>query len=44
LREYIHFVRPIAMKFYAHKYLKMLEHEYLDIGMDRHVELHKDLC
>jgi hypothetical protein len=43
-KEYTHFARPIAMKYYMYKYLRMLEHEFLDNSMDRYVELCKDLC
>jgi hypothetical protein len=43
-REHTYFVRPIAMKYYVHRYLKVLEHEFPDTGMDGYVELCKDLC
>jgi hypothetical protein len=32
--EFTHFARPIAMKYYVHSFLKMLEHEFLDTGID----------
>jgi hypothetical protein len=43
-REYTYFARPIAMKYYAHRSLDMFEREFLDTGMDKYVELYKDLC
>jgi hypothetical protein len=43
-REYIQFSNPIAMKYYAHMSLRMLEQEFLDNGMDGYMELCKDLC
>jgi hypothetical protein len=32
------------MKYYAHKSTDMLEHTFLDNGMDGYVDLCKDLC
>jgi hypothetical protein len=43
-REYTHFARLIAMKYYAYKSIDMLKRDFLDIGMDGYVELCKDLC
>ena len=43
-REYTSFARPIAMKFYAHRSMDMLERTYLDQGLDGFVLLCKDLC
>jgi hypothetical protein len=42
--EYMQFVRPVAMKYYAHRSIDMLERNFLDGGMDGYVELCKDLC
>jgi serine/threonine protein kinase len=42
--EYTQFVRPVAMKYYAHKSMDMLECNFLNGGMDIYVELCKDLC
>jgi hypothetical protein len=42
--EYTQFVRPVAMKYYAHRSMDSLERNYLDGGMDGYVELCKDLC
>jgi hypothetical protein len=42
--EYTQFVRPVAMKYYAHRSMDMLERNFLDGGMDGYVELCKDLC
>jgi hypothetical protein len=41
---YSHFVRLVAMKYYAHKSMDMLESNFLDGGMDGYMELCKDLC
>ena len=43
-REYTTFTRPVAMKFYAHGGMDMLEGTYLDQGLDGYVLLCKDLC
>jgi hypothetical protein len=43
-RDYTGFARPVAMKYYAHRSMDMLEHNFLDNGMDGYVELCKDLC
>ena len=32
------------MKYYAHRSMDMLEHNFLDGGMDGYLELCKDLC
>jgi hypothetical protein len=37
------FVRLVAMKYYAHKSMDMLECNFLDGGMDGYMELCKDL-
>jgi hypothetical protein len=42
--QYMQFVRPVAMKYYAHRTMDSLERNYLDGGMDGYVELCKDLC
>jgi hypothetical protein len=43
-REYTAFARPVAMKFYAHRSMEMLERTYLDHGFDGFVLLCQDLC
>jgi hypothetical protein len=42
--EYTQFIRPVAMKYYVHRTMDLLERNYLDGGMDGYVELCKDLC
>jgi hypothetical protein len=37
------FVRPVAMKYYAHRSMDMLEHNFLNGGMDGYVELCKPM-
>jgi hypothetical protein len=44
LREYTAFVRPVAMRYYAHRSMDMLERTFLDNGLDGYVALCKDLC
>jgi hypothetical protein len=36
------FARPIAMKYYAHKSIDMLERKFLDNGINEYVELCKE--
>jgi hypothetical protein len=43
-REYTGFARPVAMRYYAHRSIDMLECTFLDNGLDMYVELYKDLC
>jgi hypothetical protein len=43
-REYMVFARPVAMRFYAHRDMDMLERTFLDNGLDGYVDLCKDLC
>jgi hypothetical protein len=43
-REYIQFVKPIAMKYYAHMSMDMLECNFFNNIMDGYVDLCKDLC
>jgi hypothetical protein len=43
-REYTAFARPVAMRYYAHKDMDMLECTFLDNGLDGYVDLCKDLC
>jgi hypothetical protein len=43
-RDYTGFSIPIAMKYYAHRSMDMLEPKFLNNGMDGYVELFKDLC
>jgi hypothetical protein len=42
-RESTGFARPIAKRYYAHRSMDMLECTFLDYGLDRYVELYKDL-
>jgi hypothetical protein len=42
-REYTRFARSIAMKYYAHRSMDMLERTFLDNELDGYVELYKDL-
>jgi hypothetical protein len=41
---YTAFVRPVAMRYYAHRDMDMLEHSFLDNGLDGYVDLCKELC
>jgi hypothetical protein len=41
-RGYTAFVRPVAMRYYAHR--DMLERTFLDNGLDGYVDLCKELC
>jgi hypothetical protein len=43
-REYTAFVRPVAMRYYIHRGMDMLERTFLDNGLDGYVDLCKDLC
>jgi hypothetical protein len=43
-RGYTAFVRPVAMRYYAHKDMDMLERTFLDNGLDGYVALYKELC
>jgi hypothetical protein len=42
-REYTAFARPIAMRYYAHRGMDMLECTFLDNGLDGYVALCKEL-
>jgi hypothetical protein len=42
-REYIAFARPVAMRYYAHRDMGMLERTFLDNGLDGYMDLCKDL-
>jgi hypothetical protein len=44
LRRYTAFARPVAMRYYAHRDMDMLERTFLDNGLDGYVDLCKDLC
>jgi hypothetical protein len=44
LRGYTAFIRPIAMRYYVHRDMDMLEHTFLDNGLDGYVALCKELC
>jgi hypothetical protein len=44
LREYMAFGRPVAMRYYAHRDMDMLERTFLNNGLDGYVALCKDLC
>jgi hypothetical protein len=43
-RGYMAFVRPVAMRYYAHRGMDMLERTFLNNGLDGYVALCKDLC
>jgi hypothetical protein len=43
-REYTTFARPVAMRYYAHRDMDMVEHTFLNNGLDGYVDLCKDLC
>jgi hypothetical protein len=43
-RGYTAFARPVAMRYYAHRDMDMLERTFLDNGLDGYVDLCKDLC
>jgi hypothetical protein len=43
-RAYTAFVRPVAMRYYAHRDMDMLERSILDNGLDGYVALCKELC
>jgi hypothetical protein len=43
-RGYTACARPVAMRYYAHKDMDMLERILLDNGLDGYVDLCKDLC
>jgi hypothetical protein len=43
-REYTGYARLVPMRYYAHRSIDMLEHIFLDNGLDGYVELYKDLC
>jgi hypothetical protein len=38
-RKYTGFAKPVAMRYYAHKSMDMLERTFLDNGLDGYVEL-----
>jgi hypothetical protein len=44
LRGYTAFARPVAMRYYAHRDMDMLECTFLDNRLDGYVDLCKDLC
>jgi hypothetical protein len=43
-RVYTAFVRPVAMRYYAHKDMDMLECSFLNNGLDGYIALCKELC
>ena len=43
-REYTAFARPVAMRYYAYKDMNMLEHTFLDNGLDGYIALYEELC
>jgi hypothetical protein len=43
-REYTAFARPVAMRYYVHRDMDMLECTFLDNGLDGYVALNKELC
>jgi hypothetical protein len=43
-RRYTAFVRPVAMRYYAHRDMDMLERTFLDNGLDGYVAFCKELC
>jgi hypothetical protein len=43
-RGYTAFVRPVAMRYYAHRDMDMLERTFLNNGLDGYVALCKELC
>jgi hypothetical protein len=43
-RGYTAIVRPVAMRYYTHRGMDMLERTFLDNGLDGYVALCKDLC
>jgi hypothetical protein len=43
-REKTVFTRPVAMRYYAHRDMDMLERTFLDNGLDGYVALCKELC
>jgi hypothetical protein len=43
-RGYTAFVRLVAMRYYAHRDMDMLERTFLDNGLDGYVALCKELC
>ena len=44
LKEYTAFARPVAMRYYVHRNMDMLEHTFLDNGLDGYVAFCKELC
>jgi hypothetical protein len=43
-KDYTGFAILVAIKYYAHRFMDLLERTFFDNGMDGYVELCKDLC